>query len=118
MRPRITAWVILAWALALSLAGTAWADGTLHKLTWKHFDGANAAQAELKLDGAKLGVGQPAVDALYQKIAAMPQGDQIAVKQGVLTGAGIRQFPLNLSKLIAYAQRYGVVVNVPPNNAP
>ena len=118
MRPRKMMVVILAWTLALSLSGTAWADGTLHKLTWKHFDGTNPAQAILKLDGHKLGVGQAGVDALYQKIAAMHQGDQISVKQGVETGAGIRQFPLNLSKLVAYAQRYGVVVNIPPINAP
>jgi hypothetical protein len=95
----------------------AFAEATIHALTWKHFDGTNPAVTEFKLDAIKLGKGQPAIDALYKQISTLPNGDQINISQGVQKNQGQRQFPFNLLQLIKYAQRFGVSVNVPAVNA-
>lgn len=120
MRLRNVAWFLAGLVVCLGLARVALGDRAAngHKLTWKHFDGTNAADALLKFDSTKLGKGQPAIDALYKLIAALPAGDQINVKQGVEVRPGMRQFPLSLGDLIKVARKYGVVVNVPAINAP
>ena len=118
MPRRNTPIALLVLLACMALAATAFADPTIHTLKWKHFDGTNAADAVLRLDHTWLGKGQAAIDALYKQIAAMPAGDQINVSQGVQTSPGVRQFPFNLMQLIKIAQQHGVIVNVPPVNAP
>jgi hypothetical protein len=110
--------VLLAVLASLFLTTAAFADATIHTLKWKHFDGTNPADTEFKFDKIKLGKGQPAIDALYKQIATLPAGDQINIRQGVEKAQGQRQFPFNLMQLIKYAQRYGVIVNVPKVDAP
>ncbi len=119
MRPIKIALAGLMMMVCLGLVQIALADGpTVHILKWKHYDGTNAANAELKLDHTKLGKGQPAIDALYKLIAAMPVGDVINLKQGVMVRPGVRQFPLNLGDLMKTARAHGVTINVPANDAP
>ncbi len=87
-----------------------------HALTWTGYDGVhNPAAAHLVLDGQDLGSGGAGLDALQQRLAALPAKASVKIipYYGDPGGAALKHPPFNLAALRLYCEAHDLTLLVP-----